>query len=176
MHVSGAECSTAVTLAGFLPSGAHLLLCAWRGSESPRRFLLALYISALCFFLFSYQGAHARWPSPIRCQRPTKVAGGAVHEKSVLLPLLPATMLYLDWPEEVTFLTLVGTFSMFPLLRRDALVLPYGVLMVVVHALCTRTSSDRTVSFLAPRRLAKLVHLISLSLLLSLLYRRIFPH
>lgn len=76
------------TLLGILPSTLHLLTVSWvtrakgsnvksvppiPGSPSPAitLLLLALFNSSLAFFLFSFQ----------------------VHEKSVLLPLLPLTLL-----------------------------------------------------------------------------------
>ena len=68
-------------------------------APTPRRFVYALFNSSLAFFLLSYQ----------------------VHEKSILLPMLPAALLFAT--EEAPFLALsfgiVAAFSMFPLLRRD---------------------------------------------------------
>jgi alpha-1,3-glucosyltransferase len=59
--------------------------------------------SSLGFFLFSFQ----------------------VHEKSILLPLLPATLLVLEEPISTTIFMNVAMFSMFPLLKREDVVLPY---------------------------------------------------
>ncbi|GAA5930155.1 dolichyl-P-Glc:Man(9)GlcNAc(2)-PP-dolichol alpha-1,3-glucosyltransferase [Sporobolomyces koalae] len=70
-----------------------------------------LLISSLSFFLFSFQ----------------------VHEKSILLPLMPLTLLMgarekgygrLDW-EWGVLVNNVAVFSMFPLLKRDGLVTQY---------------------------------------------------
>lgn len=61
--------------------------------------------SSLAFFLFSFQ----------------------VHEKSILLPLLPVTLLVLEEPVATTIFTNVAMFSMFPLLKREDLVLPYYI-------------------------------------------------
>ena len=48
-----------------------------------------------------------------------------VHEKSILLPLLPITMLAADLPALALWTPLVASFSMFPLLVRDGAALPY---------------------------------------------------
>ena len=48
-----------------------------------------------------------------------------VHEKSLLLPLLPLTLLAGKQPGVVTWLNLVGTLSMFPLLKKDGLAQAY---------------------------------------------------
>ncbi|KAI1335665.1 glycosyltransferase family 57 protein [Xylariaceae sp. FL0016] len=84
----------------------------------PRKELLpcALSVTAWGFFLFSYQ----------------------VHEKSVLLPLLPMTVLLVgkqglgkevrSW---VGFANLLGAWTMFPLLQRVGLRVPYAVLTLL---------------------------------------------
>ncbi|EXJ77843.1 alpha-1,3-glucosyltransferase [Capronia epimyces CBS 606.96] len=84
----------------------------------PKKALLpyALATSAWGFFLFSFQ----------------------VHEKSVLLPLLPMTLLlgskqglskeYRAW---IGWANLVGVWTMFPLLKRDGLQTPYVVISLL---------------------------------------------
>ncbi|EFW99878.1 copii-coated vesicle protein 4 [Grosmannia clavigera kw1407] len=103
--------SLAATLAAVLPPSAVLLL-------RPRRLLLPLAFaaSAWAFFLFSYQ----------------------VHEKSVLLPLLPMTLLLAGagglgrntraW---VGFANLLAVWTLFPLLQRVDLRVPYAVLTLL---------------------------------------------
>ncbi len=59
--------------------------------------------SAFAFFLFSYQ----------------------VHEKSVLLPVLPVTLLGPDAGPLACWLPALAAFSMFPLLQRDGLSTAY---------------------------------------------------
>lgn len=54
----------------------------------------------------------------------------AVHEKSILLPLLPATMLALDSPWMVRWFAPIAAFSMFPLLVRDGQAITYVALQV----------------------------------------------
>ena len=53
-----------------------------------------------------------------------------VHEKAILLPLLPVAMLVLREYTAGWLLGLFGVFSMFPLLQRDGLTLPYLVLLL----------------------------------------------
>ncbi|KAF8251450.1 ALG6, ALG8 glycosyltransferase [Wilcoxina mikolae CBS 423.85] len=96
------------TLAGILPPCVLLFL-------NPEKRLLPLGLSACAwsFFLFSFQ----------------------VHEKSVLLPLLPATLLLggslsQDTMSWVVWMNNIGMFSLWPLLRRDGLVLQYIVMSV----------------------------------------------
>ncbi|XP_038650430.1 dolichyl pyrophosphate Man9GlcNAc2 alpha-1,3-glucosyltransferase isoform X4 [Scyliorhinus canicula] len=60
---------------------------------------------SLSFFLFSFQ----------------------VHEKSILLAALPVLLLLHEIPFMATWFLLVSTFSMFPLLLKDGLLLPYTV-------------------------------------------------
>ena len=84
----------------------------------PKKTLLpyALATSAWGFFLFSFQ----------------------VHEKSVLLPLLPMTLLlgskqglskeYRAW---IGWANAVGVWTMYPLLKRDGLTVPYVVVSLL---------------------------------------------
>ncbi|RPA86560.1 ALG6, ALG8 glycosyltransferase [Ascobolus immersus RN42] len=97
--------SLAATLAAIAPPCTILFLY-------PRRRILPLGLSACAwgFFLFSFQ----------------------VHEKSVLIPLMPLTLLLAggldrDTVSWVSFFNTLAMFSMYPLLRRDGLVLQYLV-------------------------------------------------
>ena len=90
----------ATTLLALLPPCALLL---WRPSRS--RFLLCALACGLAFFLCSYQ----------------------VHEKHILLPLLPASLLAHRQPTLFAWLATVSAFSLAPLLARDGLALPYAV-------------------------------------------------
>ncbi|KAG0188112.1 hypothetical protein DFQ28_005366 [Apophysomyces sp. BC1034] len=92
--------SLLVTLAAVIPISINLGL-----SPSRRRFIYALVNSSLAFFLFSFQ----------------------VHEKSILLPALPITLLIIEEPVAVSIFMRAAMFSMFPLLKRDGLALPYFV-------------------------------------------------
>eukprot|EP00742_Colponemidia_sp_Colp-10_P009760 GILJ01010675.1.p1 GENE.GILJ01010675.1~~GILJ01010675.1.p1 ORF type:complete len:523 (+),score=18.04 GILJ01010675.1:25-1569(+) len=95
--------SIVATLIGFLPS---CLDCFVR--PSIHRFLLTLMNSSLSFFLFSFQ----------------------VHEKSILLPLLPVSLLMSSFPLFGTWFGTVSLFSLYPLLVRDGLVVPYWSFLI----------------------------------------------
>lgn len=99
--------STWSTLTACLPSSLNLFK-----NPSPDRFVLALANSSLAFFLFSYQ----------------------VHEKSVLLAALPVCLLLPHLPFECTWFLVISTFSMWPLLVRDKLALPYFSCMLLFYA------------------------------------------
>lgn len=92
------------TLIALLPSMLHLLQ-----HPSIPIFRLALVNSSLIFFLLSYQ----------------------VHEKSILLAALPALLFIDDFPIEVLWFLNISTFSMFPLILKDRLVIPYFALSVL---------------------------------------------
>ncbi|KYR01097.1 glycosyltransferase [Tieghemostelium lacteum] len=79
-------------------------------SENQRTvFIYSLINSSFSFFLFSFQ----------------------VHEKSILLVTLPVSLLILKHPFMSWSFGLVSTFSMFPLLFKDGLVIPYLAIMIV---------------------------------------------
>lgn len=96
------------TFMSILPSMSVLVGC-----PKPQLLPYAFASSAFGFFLFSFQ----------------------VHEKSILLPLLPMTLLlgsrkglskeYRAW---IGFANLLAMWTMFPLLKRDGLNIPYAVL------------------------------------------------
>ncbi|RSL71141.1 hypothetical protein CEP54_001383 [Fusarium duplospermum] len=99
------------TLASIIPPNFILFL-------RPRKTTLPLAFAATAwgFFLFSYQ----------------------VHEKSVLLPLMPMTLLLAgkqglskDTRAWVGFANLLGAWTMFPLLKRVDLRVPYAVLTLL---------------------------------------------
>ncbi|CAI9110690.1 OLC1v1010758C1 [Oldenlandia corymbosa var. corymbosa] len=107
--------SLAATVSMCLPSMIQLILAPRKSS-----FLYGLLNSALAFYLFSFQ----------------------VHEKSILLPLLPASLLALEEPSVFLWLAQNGLISMFPLLVRDKLVLPY-VALYSLFSLLYYTPSGR---------------------------------
>ncbi|KAE8722586.1 putative dolichyl pyrophosphate Man9GlcNAc2 alpha-1,3-glucosyltransferase [Hibiscus syriacus] len=90
--------SLTATLLTCLPSMVQQVLV-----PSRKGFLYALLNSSFSFYLFSYQ----------------------VHEKSILLPLLPLALLALEERRSLLWLTHFAMFSMLPLLHRDKLILPY---------------------------------------------------
>ncbi|KAG7543780.1 Glycosyl transferase ALG6/ALG8 [Arabidopsis thaliana x Arabidopsis arenosa] len=90
--------SLAATVLASLPSMVQQIL-----SPSNEGFLYGLLNSSMAFYLFSFQ----------------------VHEKSILMPFLSATLLALKLPDHFSHLTYYALFSIFPLLCRDKLLIPY---------------------------------------------------
>ena len=92
----------------------------------PTRMLLALMNSALAFFLASFQ----------------------VHEKSLLLVLVPASLLLNDDIVLISWIQVIGTFSMFPLLIRDGQRIPYVItiilfiVMIILYRSISQASSS----------------------------------
>lgn len=112
-----------------------------KNKAAPTSHLLPhlLVTSSLSFFLFSFQ----------------------VHEKSILLPLMPLTLLMgaretgygrLDW-EWGVLLNNVAVFSMYPLLKKDGLTIQYTVLTLFWNYLIgynpLRLRSNSFVKFLS---------------------------
>uniref|UniRef100_A0A6P4FEG2 Alpha-1,3-glucosyltransferase n=1 Tax=Drosophila rhopaloa TaxID=1041015 RepID=A0A6P4FEG2_DRORH len=83
-------------------------------------FLLALFNTALAFFLFSFQ----------------------VHEKTILLAALPSLFLLKWWPNEMVIFLEVSVFSMLPLLTKDELLVPALVSTVTFHLICKCFNSN----------------------------------
>ncbi|KAJ7212099.1 glycosyltransferase family 57 protein [Mycena pura] len=118
--------SAALTALGFLPSVIVFCRVAWQtrlfdgqkpSLHTPILPLLpyALLSCSMSFFLFSFQ----------------------VHEKTILLPMLPVTLLLSHAPLDSTIFgwgvlaNNVAVFSMWPLLKRDGLGVPYIALTIL---------------------------------------------
>ncbi|KAM7265390.1 hypothetical protein ACFE04_003073 [Oxalis oulophora] len=116
--------SFTATILTCLPSMVQQVL-----APSNKGFLYGLLNSSLSFYLFSFQ----------------------VHEKSILLPLLPASLLAAEIPRPFGWLTDCALFSMFPLLCRDQLNLPYVALfclfILLRHAPGDRIHAPETYPF-----------------------------
>jgi len=93
------QLSIALTLLLSAPTCYHLLT----RTLSPTRMIISLINGSLAFFLASFQ----------------------VHEKSLLLTLVPAAFLVGSDPALVLWIQLLGTWTMFPLLIKDGLRIPY---------------------------------------------------
>eukprot|EP01083_Nonionella_stella_P034871 95334_1 len=108
------------TVLSILPSGLQLV-------RHPTRkgLLIGLACSSFGFFMFSFQ----------------------VHEKTILFPLLPITLMINDSPQLVTWIGSVATFSMFPLLEKDGQVIPYFVcqLLFILVGLFSHTLVEKAV-------------------------------
>lgn len=106
------------TLAAIIPINLHLLM-----NSRKKVFLYALVNTSLAFFLFSFQ----------------------VHEKSILLVTLPALIIFPMEPFAVYWFLQIATFSMFPLLEKDGLLIGYLALQIIYFLgvkLLTALSSD----------------------------------
>lgn len=92
--------SASVTLLACIPSIVLYIRGVNRHPHQKR--LLFLYMLSCCslsFYLFSYH----------------------VHEKSILFPMLPITLLIIEHPLLVPWVACIACFSMYPLLVRDEL-------------------------------------------------------
>ncbi|KAI8465567.1 MAG: ALG6, ALG8 glycosyltransferase family-domain-containing protein [Monoraphidium minutum] len=78
-------------------------------APSAQGLLLGMANSAFAFYMFGYQ----------------------VHEKSILLPLMPITALAAWEPAAALVAPAAAAFSMYPLLERDGLALPYAATIAV---------------------------------------------
>jgi alpha-1,3-glucosyltransferase len=96
--------SLCTTIAAMLPSCINAGMYPTR-----RRFVLCLITVSLSFFLFSFQ----------------------VHEKTILFPLMPLLLLCGEHPLLSSWMTLVATGSMFPLLDKDGLAIVYITLQLI---------------------------------------------
>ncbi|KAG2393127.1 hypothetical protein C9374_009704 [Naegleria lovaniensis] len=113
--------STISTLVVALPSCLHLFYKVWslRNSVSSRYlqnlFFINLAIVSFAFYLFSFQ----------------------VHEKTILLPLLPCLLIYIQNIQKaslsqlIPFLNIVACFSMYPLFIKDNLKLVYVLVQIL---------------------------------------------
>lgn len=101
----------------------------------------------------------------------------AVHEKSVLLPLLPATLLVLEEPQVVQYLIPYAAVSMFPLLRRDGLTLPYIALLALFFLLPNCPAQKRTEERKVQLSSVKVIKICSIggAVILHLLYLFVQP-
>lgn len=108
--------SLVLTLASILPP---CLMCFWKNISNPKApaslIIYGFSATAWGFFLFLFQ----------------------VHEKTVLVPLIPSTFLLLspdaDMIAVVQWLNNIATFSLFPLLKRDGLALQYAISLLTIN-------------------------------------------
>ncbi|KAF9684105.1 hypothetical protein SADUNF_Sadunf04G0083200 [Salix dunnii] len=144
--------SLVATTLTFLPSMIQQIL-----APSSKGFLYGLLNSSFAFYLFSFQ----------------------VHEKSILLPLLPATLLAMELPGvHSMLLMLCALLSMFPLLCRDKLVVPYMALYACSILLYLAPSGRRHIKKHLPRPMITfsivMIHFVC-SLIFHIIYLAICP-
>lgn len=97
-------------------------------ARTVRDFLYGLTACSLAFFLFGFQ----------------------VHEKSILIPLLPALLLFGEEPAVVDWFMNAAMFSMVPLLIKDKLLIAYVGLMLGWNLLTMGASIRQTKGFVRP--------------------------
>lgn len=119
-----AKVCLACTTTALLPSSLSLLV-----KPKKKQFLYALVNSSLAFFLFSFQ----------------------VHEKSILIAAIPAILVFPMEPFMVFWFLQVSTFSMFPLLVKDGLVVAFfglsGVFLGMTKLMIDYTKDKKHQSF-----------------------------
>ncbi|XP_010278445.1 PREDICTED: probable dolichyl pyrophosphate Man9GlcNAc2 alpha-1,3-glucosyltransferase isoform X2 [Nelumbo nucifera] len=123
---------------------------------SNQGFLYALLNISFAFYLFSFQ----------------------VHEKSILLPLLPASLLAVEEPHLFGWLTYYALLSMYPLLLRDHLILPYVSLLalfILFNYSPIRRQGRKERGFLSVWKVLLITLLLSCSLVLHLIYLMLKP-
>lgn len=99
----------------------------------------------------------------------------SVHEKSILLPLLPASLLAMEEPFLFTWMTLYALFSMFPLLHRDKLVLPYLALSALFILLNHVPNGRRTTRNTSSLRSFVIAVSVLCSVVLHVVYLSMHP-
>lgn len=105
---AAAQAALAATVAAIAPSMAHQI-----AHPTNEGFLWCLFNCASGFFLFSFQA----------------------HEKSALLPLLPALALAPADPDLAAWFPIAASLSMWPLLRKDRLHVAYAATVLAFAAL-----------------------------------------
>ncbi|GAX84554.1 hypothetical protein CEUSTIGMA_g11975.t1 [Chlamydomonas eustigma] len=104
-----------ITLLTSAPSMLHQMM-----RPSPRGLLMCMANTSMAFFMFSFQ----------------------VHEKSILLPLLPMTLLAASEPTLVMWSPLMAMLSMYPLLHRDGVIMAYSATALVYLAAMAPSSEQ----------------------------------
>lgn len=131
------QLSLAFTLASILPPCILSFFKMIRRTDVPPSLVIyGFSATAWGFFLFLFQ----------------------VHEKSVLVPLIPSTFLLLTMDKEtisiIQWINNIATFSLFPLLKRDGLVLQYTVLVLLINWLLSGFDLDLENNLLWPSKLS----------------------
>lgn len=166
------------TILAFLPSLVQQIR-----SPSNLGFLYSLLNSSISFYLFSYQGmlnlTKFIGSDLLKIYNVSLISFGylfAVHEKSILLPLLPASLLALQEPHLYGWLMYFGLFSMYPLICRDHLLLQYiAVLGLFVLIYYSPGGSSKKGMSIPSGAKAVLSLALLCSLLLQVLYLQIEP-
>lgn len=120
--------SLGFTLLLLLPTAYSLI----KHRISWDRIILSLLASSLAFFLCSFQ----------------------VHEKSILLSTVPASLYFFRDPIFVFWLQILGSFTIYPLLQKDGQAFPYFIVVILFASVvwrymmtlvCSEGSGERVV-------------------------------
>ncbi|KRF78177.1 uncharacterized protein Dvir_GJ15406, isoform B [Drosophila virilis] len=131
------------TLLAVLPTNVQLFC-----RRSKYTFILTLFNTAAAFFLFSFQ----------------------VHEKSILLILLPSICLFAWWPNEMLWFLKMSVFSMTPLLKKDNLVVPTLALMIIFQLIFMCSYFETNQNIMIRKNWIGLIIKISEILMISILF------
>ena len=66
-----------------------------------------------------------------------------MHEKSLLLALVPASILFDHDPQFSIWFQILGVHSMYPLLLKDGLVTPYFLVTIMYYFICIMKLNDQ---------------------------------
>lgn len=114
----------ATTLLSLIPNGIIVL----RARRPDARLLIyAMATSALSFFMFSFQVHEVRLGFAMY----TNALLLFLVQKSILLPVVPAALLCLHDPVLSAWFSRAALFSVYPLLRKDGLTMPYVACFVI---------------------------------------------
>lgn len=126
-----------VVMGAIAPVCVGLFVKAARGRLGPIRMLLGLTYVCLAMYLFSFH----------------------VHEKQILIPLVPLLFLSVHSPWIVYLATVWSSFSLHPLMRKDGLLGAYFALQLVWHCVFWLAFSPRLSATPASWRLAIILSL-----------------
>lgn len=122
------------TVLSILPPGLMIFFKnITKFNNPPQLIIYGFSATAWGFYLFSFQ----------------------VHEKTVLVPLIPTTLLLVlndhDTISIIQWINNIATFSLYPLLRKDDLTLQYGVMLILINWLIGGFSFKLSDNLLWPR-------------------------
>lgn len=135
--------ATGLTLVMILPACFLLYRVGQRSTRYSTKKNLEFLLwgsasTSLAFFLASFQGAYEVYSIPCIFSKATRSHQKRstpflhpVHEKGILIPLAPLSLLALDAPGFVTWFSIVATWSLWPLLVIDRLCEAYACCLII---------------------------------------------
>jgi alpha-1,3-glucosyltransferase len=128
--------SAFVKLNQLLSKGNLVLLCSFATVIACAPFCIAVAIAPTSRLLVL---------STAGCALSAYLLSYQVHEKQILIPLMPIALLAKDMPATALWASLTSTFSLFPLLDREGLRLAY-IALILGHAAITDAVLDISAS------------------------------